>query len=72
MEPDDGREYTLARTDVALRITGVEDTKAVGRLTVGLGTVESVERIEVRWPGDPKAQVLTDVDADQVLEITKR
>jgi DEAD/DEAH box helicase domain-containing protein len=55
VEPDDGREYTLARTDVALRITGVETTKDVGRLTVGLGTVEVTSRVT----GYQRREVLT-------------
>ncbi len=55
VEPDDGREYTQARTDVALRITGVETTKAVGRLTVGLGTVEVTSRVT----GYQRREVLT-------------
>lgn len=41
-------------------------------LHVGLGDVEKVERIEVRWPGDPTVQVLSGVAADQVLTVTKR
>lgn len=55
VEPDDGREYTLARTDVALRITGIEATKGVGRLTVGLGTVEVTSRVT----GYQRREVLT-------------
>ncbi|HEX2574780.1 MAG TPA: DEAD/DEAH box helicase [Aquihabitans sp.] len=45
VEPDDGREYTLARTDVALRITGADATRTVGRLTVGVGPVEVTSRV---------------------------
>ncbi|CAN5450987.1 DEAD/DEAH box helicase [soil metagenome] len=45
VEPDDGREYTLARTDVALRITGTDAERPCGRFTVGLGTVEVTSRV---------------------------
>nr|MBA3282210.1 DUF1998 domain-containing protein [Acidimicrobiia bacterium] len=45
VEPDDGREYTQARTDVALRITGTDAERAVGRFTVGIGTVEVTSRV---------------------------
>ena len=45
VEPDDGREYTQARSDVALRITGTDTERAVGRFTVGLGTVEVTSRV---------------------------
>lgn len=40
-------------------------------LHVGLGSVATVARIEVRWPGDPTPQVLTDVAADQVLQVDR-
>ncbi|CAN5826806.1 DEAD/DEAH box helicase [soil metagenome] len=40
VEPDDGREYTQARADVALRIAGIDATRPVGRFEVGLGAVE--------------------------------
>ena len=45
VEPDDGREYTQARTDVALRITDADAERAVGRFTVGIGTVEVTSRV---------------------------
>ncbi len=45
VETDDGREYTLARTDVALRITKVDAETALGRLGVGLGVVEVTSRV---------------------------
>lgn len=45
VENDDGREYTLARTDVALKITEVDCDVPVERLTVGLGTVEVTSRV---------------------------
>jgi DEAD/DEAH box helicase domain-containing protein len=40
VEVDDGREYTVARADVALRITGTDAARPVGRFEVGLGSVE--------------------------------
>jgi DEAD/DEAH box helicase domain-containing protein len=45
VEPADGREYTLARTDVALRILSVDRTRTVGRLELGLGSVEVTSRV---------------------------
>jgi len=55
VEPDDGQEHTLARTEVALRITGTDATRPVGRLTVGVGTVEVTSRVT----GYQRRQVLT-------------
>jgi DEAD/DEAH box helicase domain-containing protein len=45
VEPDDGREYTQARSDVALRILGTDRQRPAGRLTLGLGTVEVTSRV---------------------------
>ncbi|MGI8755333.1 MAG: DEAD/DEAH box helicase, partial [Acidimicrobiales bacterium] len=45
VEPADGREYTLARTDVALRVLGTDRTRSVGRLGLSLGTVEVTSRV---------------------------
>lgn len=45
VEPDDGREYTLARTDVALRVRATDATRPAGRLTIGVGTVEVTSRV---------------------------
>ncbi|MCU1356466.1 MAG: helicase/secretion neighborhood putative DEAH-box helicase [Acidimicrobiales bacterium] len=45
VEPADGTEYTLARTDVDLRILGSDQERPVGRLGVGLGTVEVTSRV---------------------------
>ena len=45
VEPDDGREYTLARSDVALRLLGTDAERAVGRFQVGLGAVEVTSRV---------------------------
>jgi hypothetical protein len=36
----------------------------------GLGKIEKVERIEIRWPSGA-VQVLKDVKADQVLKVTE-
>lgn len=53
--PDDGREYTLARTDVALRILSVDRTQPLGDLELGLGSVEVVSRVT----GYQRREVLT-------------
>src|SRR5699024_2115402 len=45
VEPDDGREYTLARTDVQLRVAGTGQERPVGRFSLGLGTVEVTSRV---------------------------
>lgn len=45
VEPDDGREYTMARTDVALRVLDTDASRPVGRFTVGLGPVEVTSRV---------------------------
>ena len=45
VEPDDGREYTLARSEIDLRVTGTDDERLVGRFTAGLGTVEVTSRV---------------------------
>jgi DEAD/DEAH box helicase domain-containing protein len=45
VEPDDGRTYTLARTDVALRVLDVDEQRPVGRLTLGLGAIEVTSRV---------------------------
>lgn len=55
VEPDDGREYTQARTDVALRITHTDATRPVGRFTVGLGRVEVTSQVT----GYQRREVLT-------------
>ncbi|QXC60106.1 DEAD/DEAH box helicase [Aquihabitans sp. G128] len=55
VEPADGREYTLARSDVALRITGTDAERPCGRFTVGLGTVEVTSRVT----GYQRREVLT-------------
>ncbi|MEZ5178147.1 MAG: DEAD/DEAH box helicase [Acidimicrobiales bacterium] len=66
VEPDDGREYTLARTDVALRITAVDATRTVGRLTVGVGPVEVTSRVT----GYQRREVLTgDVLGTEELDL---
>lgn len=55
VEPADGSEYTLARTDVALRILGTDASRCVGRLGLSLGTVEVTSRVT----GYQRRQVLT-------------
>ena len=45
VEVDDGREYTQARTRVALRITGVDASGDLGRLGLGLGSVEVTSQV---------------------------
>jgi DEAD/DEAH box helicase domain-containing protein len=55
VEPDDGREYTLARTDVDLRILSVDEARPLGRLELGLGAVEVTSRVT----GYQRREVLT-------------
>jgi DEAD/DEAH box helicase domain-containing protein len=45
VEPDDGLTYTIARTDVDIRIVGRDAVRRVGALEVGLGTVEVHQRV---------------------------
>lgn len=45
VEPADGSEYTLARSDVDLRILGIDRERPVGRLGLGVGTVEVTSRV---------------------------
>ena len=45
VEPTDGREYTMARTEVTLRVGESDSARTVGRLAVGLGTVEVTSRV---------------------------
>ncbi|MEO6987182.1 MAG: Zn-binding domain-containing protein, partial [Aquihabitans sp.] len=45
VEPDDGTEYTMARTNVDLRVTGTDTSREVGRFTVGLGDVEVTSQV---------------------------
>ncbi|MCB0962098.1 MAG: DUF1998 domain-containing protein, partial [Acidimicrobiales bacterium] len=45
VEPDDGSTYTLARTDVALRILSTDRTEPLGELELGLGSVEVTSRV---------------------------
>jgi DEAD/DEAH box helicase domain-containing protein len=66
VEPDPGREYTLARTDVHLRVLGVDRTAPVGRLTVGVGTVEVTSRVT----GYQRRGVLTgEILGNEVLDL---
>ncbi len=50
---------------------GSYESQVPTEVHVGLGDVDEVERIEVRWPGDAEPQVLTDVVADQVLVVER-
>jgi len=45
VEPDDGTTYTVARTDIDIRIVRRDATRRVGKLEVGLGTVEVHEQV---------------------------
>jgi DEAD/DEAH box helicase domain-containing protein len=45
VEPDDGSTYTVARTDVDIRIVGTDRTRRLGALEVGLGAVEVHQQV---------------------------
>jgi DEAD/DEAH box helicase domain-containing protein len=45
VEPDDGSTYTVARTDIDIRIVRRDAARRVGELAVGLGTVEVHEQV---------------------------
>jgi DEAD/DEAH box helicase domain-containing protein len=45
VEPDDGATYTVARTDVAIRVTGCDARRRVGALGLGLGPVEVHQQV---------------------------
>src|SRR5215207_488121 len=45
VEPDDGTTYTVARTDVDIRIVGLEARNRAGVLDIGLGAVEVTQRV---------------------------
>jgi DEAD/DEAH box helicase domain-containing protein len=45
VEPDDGSTYTVARTDIDIRIVRRDATRRLGELEVGLGTVEVHEQV---------------------------
>ncbi len=55
VEPDDGTEYTLARTDVQLRILHTDRTQPLGDLELGLGSVEVTSQVT----GYQRREVLT-------------
>jgi DEAD/DEAH box helicase domain-containing protein len=55
VEPDPGREYTQARSDVTLRVLHTDRTRAVGSLEVGLASVEVTSRVT----GYQRREVLT-------------
>lgn len=66
VEPTDGREYTMARTDIVLRVCGSDASRTVGRLTVGLGTVEVTSRVT----GYQRREVLSgEVVGDEDLDL---
>ena len=45
VEPDNGNEWTMARTDVDIRIGAVDDERRVGRVLLRLGAVEVESRV---------------------------
>jgi DEAD/DEAH box helicase domain-containing protein len=45
VEPDDGSTYTVARTDIDIRVTSCDARRAVGALEVGLGAVEVHQQV---------------------------
>ena len=45
VEPDDGTTYTVARTDVDVRVVGRDAGRRVGRFDLGLGTVEVHQQV---------------------------
>jgi DEAD/DEAH box helicase domain-containing protein len=45
VEPDDGSTYTVARTDIDIRIVRRDAARPLGELAVGLGTVEVHEQV---------------------------
>jgi len=45
VEPDEGTTYTVVRTDVAIRVVGCDERRRVGRLEVGLGSVEVHQQV---------------------------
>lgn len=55
VEPDPGLEYTLARTDVSLRVLDEDARRPVGGFTIGLGPVEVTSRVT----GYQRREVLT-------------
>lgn len=65
VEPADGREYTLARTDVELRIVRVDRTRPLGALQLGLGVVEVTSQVTGYQRKDVlSGDVLGSVDLD--------
>jgi DEAD/DEAH box helicase domain-containing protein len=45
VEPCDGREYTVARTDMSMRVLGVDRSRAVGRAQLHLGSIEVASQV---------------------------
>ena len=54
-----------------IRTGGSYESQVPAEVHVGLGESDTVDRVEVTWPGDDAPQVLTGIDADQLLEITR-
>ncbi|HEX5947286.1 MAG TPA: DEAD/DEAH box helicase [Acidimicrobiales bacterium] len=45
VEPDDGATYTVARTDIDIRVTSCDARRPLGALEVGLGAVEVHQQV---------------------------
>jgi DEAD/DEAH box helicase domain-containing protein len=45
VEPDDGATYTVARSDVDIRVVGTDTTRRLGAFEVGLGSVEVHQQV---------------------------
>jgi DEAD/DEAH box helicase domain-containing protein len=45
VEPCDGREYTMARTDMSMRVLGIDRWRPVGRALLNLGAVEVASQV---------------------------
>jgi DEAD/DEAH box helicase domain-containing protein len=45
VDPCDGREYTVARTDMSMRVLGVDCSRAVGRAMLHLGSIEVASQV---------------------------
>ena len=54
-----------------VRSGGSYESQVPAEVHVGLGDLDSVERVEVTWPGAAEPQVLTDVEANQVLVVAR-
>jgi DEAD/DEAH box helicase domain-containing protein len=45
VDPCDGREYTVARTDMSMRVLGVDCSRPVGRAMLHLGSIEVASQV---------------------------